>query len=287
MAAEPASDPGDQTHGGNESSRFFKRIRENADRIAVLGPAVAARRHQQCGVTQAEVAAALRARGLSVSLGWWQKLEAGSAKWTEPLVAAYSALLQLPAAEDSILHTLTLGYEPRVRKAIRDAATANQAHLDAVPYDPVYVEDDAWQVRQGNAVWADWFPALKPGTNVMVWCLTDPLARRQLVDWETSWGSPMLAQLRTALYKSERDLELRTRLQAMIDTCRRGSPDVQRLWEQDAARFHLGAMGDVRRLDLPQTGLITVRLWAAEPIGSLGWRMIGLHRMGEDERDGC
>jgi hypothetical protein len=270
---------GDQEKAGREQAAvFLRQLREKADRAAVLGAGGAARRGRRRGVTQAEVASALRAWGHKVSLGWFQKLESGTARWTEPLVAAYSYLMQLPAAESTILYKLTLGYEPQVLAALDEASAANQAHIDDVPYAPAYIEDDAWQVRQRNDTMASWFPALRPGANVMVWALTDPVARIQLVDWATRWGAPMLAQLRTAWYLAEG--ELKSRLEAVIDTCLLGSPDVERLWREDNARYHLGAMGDVRRLDLPATGLITVRLWAAEPIGKKGWRAISMHRIG-------
>jgi hypothetical protein len=199
------------------------------------------------------------------------------ARWTEPLAAAYCGLMRLPPAENAIVFRITLGYETRQQKTYDDAASANQLHLDSVLYSPAYVEDDAWQVRQTNSSMRSYFTALRPGANVMIWALTDRTARVQLVDWEEVWGPRMFAQLRTALYLARGDLELEGRLEAVIDRCRE-DPDVERFWQENA-EFHLGAMGDVRRIDVPATGLITVRLWAAEPIGHQGWRMISMHRV--------
>lgn len=258
-----------------EISEFFKQLRHTASRVMVLG--AQAGEGRATGVTQVEVAAALRAAGHPVSLGRWQKLERGNAsvRWSAALVAAVAALFQLPAAENLILHSLTLGHEPRELQAVEDASSANQLHLDSST-DPGYVEDDEWMLRAFNRAMVTCFPFVQePRFNIMIFTMRDPRAPDVMVDWEGIWVPRMLAQLRTALYLAQtNNPELHRRLAAVVSECVK-SPIIKRMWKEDAA-YQLGAMGDVRRLMVGKE-VVTMRLWAGEPLRQTGWRLIGLH----------
>ncbi|WP_157855848.1 MmyB family transcriptional regulator [Streptomyces aureocirculatus] len=84
------------------------------------------------------------------------------------------------------------------------------------------------------------------GVNVMIWALTYPEARLQLIDWEETWAKPMASILRLTA-QANPDNE---RLAEVIQEIKERDETARVILEEDnTARVHPD--GDVRRLHLP------------------------------------
>ncbi len=144
--------------------------------------------------------------------------------------------------------------------------------LDAQLPNPAYLSDVAWNIVAHNKPQIDWFPWIPYEANLMRWAFLYPEAREQLVNWETDWARPFLAQIRVSLAKhpdSEGLLSLR-------DDILNGNEDAARLWADHEALEHPD--GHVRRLRLPyhEGAEVPVRIMAMAPLRAQDMRFITL-----------
>jgi hypothetical protein len=105
--------------------------------------------------------------------------------------------------------------------------------VDRLDPQPTYVTGRYWDVlaanRAARLLWADW-PALPAAErNLLWWTLTDPRARRVLVDWPAE-ASAQLARFRAAATAAPDDpgyAELADRLLAASAEARRWWPELR------------------------------------------------------------
>ncbi|MFH8405252.1 helix-turn-helix domain-containing protein [Streptomyces sp. NPDC018019] len=146
------------------------------------------------GIKQAEMAVLT-----GVTEGWYRRLEAGrienpKTEWLERIVRA----LDLNEAQRYTLFVYAKGQEPPPLyrpAAVIDPSTTAVVH--GQPW-PAYISDASWDMLLYNDLCVRNWPWIKYGINIMVWCLTYPEARLQLINWEEDWGKPMASQLRLA-----------------------------------------------------------------------------------------
>ncbi|MGG2462854.1 helix-turn-helix domain-containing protein [Streptomyces sp. RGM 3693] len=144
------------------------------------------------GITQDHMA-----RLTGVTAGWYRQLEKGrqapSAEWIETLVRA----LVLDEGQRHSLYLYGIGVEPpsRSRPDRSNLHPTADALVQVQPWT-AYVSDFAWDVMTMNETAGREWPWMRNGVNVMVWALTYPEARMQLINWEEDWAKPMASQLR-------------------------------------------------------------------------------------------
>lgn len=249
-------------------STFVKDLREHADPWALGIELYSVRRRRRPGLRQGEMAYLM---GITVT--WYQKLESGTAPWSEQHAARFAQILDLSAAERFVLYRLALGWTPESVLAISGVSEAAKAAIDSFAV-PALLLDHVYKVRYRNKAMGALIPELKPGDNWMTWILVSPMAPSRLAHFESDWFTPTLAQLRTAHALAE--AHLAPELEVLIDVVRLASPQLAaQLWDQ--APYYLTPAGAVRQVNVggeQEDGeVVSVRLWAAQPELSPGWRV--------------
>ena len=185
-----------------------------------------ARRH----LTQADVGALI-----GVSDRWYRALESGKPVRVSPeLLAGIARVLGLDESQRSTLYLLATGQQPPANKIPVQprVVPAMTLMLHAQPW-PAYVCDVAWNVLACNGHAADLFGWMCRGTNLARWILTAPEARTRLIDWESAWARPMLAQLSL----SSSCLPDHPCLKQVVSDVLNDSPTIQRLWDTTPAAY--------------------------------------------------
>ncbi|RSO11708.1 transcriptional regulator [Streptomyces sp. WAC 06783] len=146
------------------------------------------------GITQAEMAVLT-----GVTEGWYRRLESGrierpKTEWLERIVR----ILDLDEAQRHTLFVYARGQVPPPLYRPTGAVDPSTSALIQVQPWPAYLSDSAWDVLLYNAACEKDWPWMKHGINVMIWALTYPEARLQLINWEEDWAKPMASQLRLA-----------------------------------------------------------------------------------------
>ncbi|MGW1867933.1 helix-turn-helix domain-containing protein [Streptomyces mauvecolor] len=173
-------------------SRLLRHLRENCNGHDVPGLAAFTGPTTKLGITQAQISVLT-----GISDGWYRQFETGrsapSAEWIETLVRA----LVLDEGQRHALHVYGTGTEPPSRYR-PDKSTIHPIENELVQTQQwtAYISDFAWDVVVLNAQAGKEWPWMLNGVNVMIWALTYPEARMQLVDWEESWAKPMASALR-------------------------------------------------------------------------------------------
>ncbi|WP_432008866.1 helix-turn-helix domain-containing protein [Streptomyces bacillaris] len=218
------------------------RSRRDANQVAGFTARFGSSRKQ--GLTQAEMA-----QLTGVTEGWYRKLEVGqrapSTEWLEAVVR----VLDLNDAERHTLYVYALGHEPPPRICPSDEVDPSTAALIRVQPWPAYISDWAWDVLMYNeACDRDW-PWMRHGINVMIWALTYPEARLQLINWEEDWAKPMASQLRLRAQEDPGN----ERLQEVIAEIKRRDHVAARILNEDLTSV-THPDGDRRWVYLPGHG---------------------------------
>lgn len=259
---------------------FLINLRANAPAVPrpIRGLPGSLRSGTRPGLSQEAVAEAM-----SISSRAYRNLEAGDANWSEDLLRLFERAVGLDregeqaASMRQVLWNLLIGKAPRSSVTVLTAA--DRLHIDSQRV-PSYLSNDWWEMVHGNDAMAQWFPDLTPGTNIMIWCMSEA-GSRQLLDWEASWVRPMLAQLRAAYYNSlNGNSELAERLGTVLAEVLE-SDVVRRYWKKDKFRFHVGPNGNVRRMLHPREGEKTILLWSAQALGTPNTRVMHVYEMRE------
>jgi hypothetical protein len=215
------------------------------------------------------------ARLMGITDTWYQKLESGGATWSEQHVAQFAQILDLSMAERFVLYRLALRWTPESVLAISGVSEATKAAVDSFAV-PALLLDHVYKVRYRNKAMSALISELKPGDNWMTWILAAPIARTRLAQWEGEWAGPTMAQLRTAHALAE--AHLKPDLEVLVDVVRLASPQlVERLWEH--AAYYLTPAGETRQVNVGGAAgdgsdeVVSVRLWAAQPELSPGWKV--------------
>lgn len=224
-------------------TRMLKSWRESRDPHAVPGFTARYGARRRTGLTQRDVAELT-----GVTEGWYGKLERGVLDHVgDEFLERIVRVLGLDSAQRAHLWLEANGCEP-----------PPLPHSDASSIDPVgaaivhsqiypaYTYTHSWDVRVFNEAAARDYPWMMHGINVMIWALTFPEARLQLIDWEETWAKPMASQLRLAHKANPDD----ARLSQVCDHIRQADPVARRILDDDVTTV-AHPDGDRRRLYLP------------------------------------
>ncbi|MGW0731900.1 MmyB family transcriptional regulator [Streptomyces sp. NPDC002851] len=222
---------------------MLKAWREARDPAAVPGFTARYGTRRRKGLTQAEVA-----QLAGVTEGWYGKLERGTAGHVgEELLDRVVRILDLDEAQRAHLYFEANGCSPVLRP--RPGASVIDPFLSAIIHRlpwPAYSFDSRWDLRVFNEAAARDFPWMLHGINVMIWALTYPEARLQLIDWEETWAKPMASQLRLAHKANRGD----ARLTEVYNSIKERDEVARRILEHDVTAV-THPDGDRRRLYLP------------------------------------
>jgi len=251
----------------NDSSRraladFLRRRRESIDPES-RGLPVGRRRTP--GLRREEVAALA---GLSPS--WYAYLEQGRDIQVSAQVAdSLARVLGLDEEERRYLHLLAIG-----RTGHREQLPGERTRLvlqdlvDAVDPVPAYAADKRGDMFVWNSAACTWFTdfdALPPGRcNMLLWILSDPVARERFVDWEDE-ARDLIARFRATSAVGSDD----PRIAELVGQILALGPPVRRWWESHEVR---GQTAHIRRLRHPQLGvhdmhIVVSYLAGAEDLG--------------------
>ncbi|MER6912251.1 helix-turn-helix domain-containing protein [Streptomyces sp. NPDC000594] len=181
-----------------ELNRLLPAWRKRLPRDEVPGLTARYGRRRRQGLTQEEVADLV-----GTSSRWYGKLESGApGPYSLDFLERVSRVLQLGESERHALFFYGAGKEPASRPR-PDASSLDPYVADYVRQQelPTYISNLAWDLVIYNRAALAQFPWMAYGLNIMIWVLTYPEARMQLIDWENTWARPMAAQLRMAARK--------------------------------------------------------------------------------------
>lgn len=173
-------------------SRLLRHVRTTYDGRAVPGLSATMGSMTKPGLTQAQISVLT-----GITEGWYRQVETGrrapSADWIETLVRA----LVLDEGQRQSLHVYGTGSEPPSRYR-PDTSEMHPREVELVDIQPwaAYISDFAWDVVTMNERAGREWPWMLNGVNVMIWALTYPEARMQLINWEEEWAKPMASALR-------------------------------------------------------------------------------------------
>ncbi|MEU7576802.1 helix-turn-helix domain-containing protein [Streptomyces sp. NPDC041068] len=224
-------------------TRMLRTWRKRQDPRAVPGFTDRYGQRNRKGLTQLDMALLT-----GMSEGWYRKLETGiEENYSADFLDRVARILNLNDAERVHLFYFATGQEPAPLKR------PDAAHLDptvsALVHQqiwPAYTFGPDWDIRVFNEAAGRDFPWMNHGINVMIWALTYPEARLQLIDWEEAWAKPMASQLRLAAQVNPGH----RRLAEVVEEIKERDPDAKKILEEDhTAKTHPD--GDLRRLHLP------------------------------------
>ncbi|MFE9407360.1 helix-turn-helix domain-containing protein [Streptomyces sp. NPDC006704] len=245
----PISDSSDS--GQPTITRILCNARARRDPRDIPGFDALLGRRNRPGLSQAETA-----RLCNVSRRWYGALERGEPEnYSDAFLGAVRRILNLDETEWDLVYRLTRHRTPPPSLTSpsgsrrTEVPEAVRMFLDGLPW-PAYLCSHRWDVLAYNAKMADDFPWLLHGVNAMMWALTYPEARTQLIDWENGWAVPMVAQLRFHVEQWKHDEGMRAVLDAVLM-----DPDARRLWNSsDLPTLSHPDSALPRRLYLPRQG---------------------------------
>ncbi|OIJ91721.1 helix-turn-helix domain-containing protein [Streptomyces colonosanans] len=233
-------------------TRVLRQARQRIDPRDIPGFSATFGPKQGRGLTQKEVACLL-----GVSPKWYRNLELGKPlTYSKGFLESVRRLLKLDKDEWEAVWRLTQerpGYGPAPEPpapGARPVPPAVRQFIDAQSWS-AYAFDHRWDLLHCNAAALHDYPWMLYGTNVMSWVLTYPEARTQLVNWESDWALPMIAQLRYRVELWKDDLGLQKLVQTVIS-----DPVARPLWDSPNLPVlpHPSAT-TTRRLYLPRQGV--------------------------------
>ncbi len=230
-------------HQKNELTRLLRAWRRRVDPNEVPGFTARYGRRRKHGLTQPEVADLV-----GVSLRWYSMLETGkAAPYSNDFLERVCRILLLDDDERHALYVYAVHREPAPRPR-PDASSLDPYLADYVRQHemPAYISDLAWDLRIYNHAALKQWRWMAYGINIMIWVLTYPEARMQLIDWENAWAKPMAAQLRMAANKNPDH----QRLAEVVREIREGDEDARRIYDEDVTSY-THPDGSHRRIYLP------------------------------------
>jgi transcriptional regulator with XRE-family HTH domain len=231
----------DSVDPNSELAGFVKAWRHRQTRD--VGGAPPKPRRRQATVSQEEIAEVI-----GVSVVWYSNLERGvRANYSDAFLDAVVAALRLSGDERVLLYLLAVGRTPSLLLVGSALVVPDRSLHQFVSGQrwPTYVLNRHSRVVLHNEPCESYFPWLRYDSSYPCWLLTSADARHRLVNWETDWAPPLLAQLRIARARHSDDAHLA----AVIDACLSTSPDARRLW--DARADHEYAPRSRRGIRLP------------------------------------
>ncbi|WP_067543117.1 helix-turn-helix domain-containing protein [Nocardia crassostreae] len=200
----------------------------------------------------------------NLSVPYLTKIEGGATP-SRHVIESLSTALKLQPGEYEYALILADGPAPRIEP---DAPTAGDLeYLDLLNPKPGAYVSSTLDVLAVNTAYAQVFPQLEPGANILEWMVLNPLARTVLVDWMRETQATV-GWFRTQIARSGEE----ERCQEIIDACMR-SPEFPLMWRSDSVlidRNHATLVRD------PQTLTITeLRILVWHTSASLGsWSLL-------------
>ncbi|MBB5938659.1 MmyB family transcriptional regulator [Streptomyces zagrosensis] len=154
---------------------------------------------------------------------WYRALESGRPRrHSNSLLTTVSRVLDLSEEEYLVLYRL-VGTHDLPEKVMAPQTADPVPHrirtfVQGVEPWGAYLCDYRWDVLAHNDAIVRHFPWISEGVNVMQWALTDPDAPAYLINWETDWALPMIAQLRLHDEQWKHDPRMRAVTQSVLST---------------------------------------------------------------------
>lgn len=180
-------------------------------------------------LTQEEVA-----RRAGIGRSYYGQIERGTVRndVSEQVLDAIATTLKMDEAQHRHLYVLALRRLPAAAELSSEVQPSIRSLVDRQAPDPSYVIDTAWNVLYFNDAVAEWFVDWNPmepaDRNVLFWVLTDPEARRRLLNWETDWVDQLMSRFRAAHGRHPED----PRFQRVLDRLLAASPHARERWER-------------------------------------------------------
>jgi transcriptional regulator with XRE-family HTH domain len=211
---------------------------------------------------------------VGVSPAWYGKLERGEREpnYSQEFLERVAYVLQLSDDERAVLYLHAEGRLPAPRVRATGAGIVNDTLTQLVADQPwpAYISDQSWDMLVYNRPMAAWFPHLEYERNVMRWVFYYPASKLQLIDWETAWAPPMLAQMRAAIARWPDN----KRLAGLVRESLSVNEYAHHLWQAQPT-VYVHPDGDRRRLNLPfDQGERLVEIVALTPMRADDMRMI-------------
>ncbi|MEV0445511.1 helix-turn-helix domain-containing protein [Streptomyces spectabilis] len=224
-------------------TRMLRTWRKRQDPRAVPGFTERYGQRSRKGLTQLDMALLT-----GMSEGWYRKLETGvEENYSNDLLDRVARILDLNEAERIHLYYFAAGREPApIRRPDPSHLDPTVAALVHQQIWPTYTFGPDWDIRVYNKLAGQEFPWIKHGANVMVWALSYPEARLQLIDWEESWAKPMASQLRLAVRANPDN----KRLAEVMQEIRERDETARKILDEDLTAI-THPDGDRRKLHLP------------------------------------
>ncbi len=230
-------------------TRVLRQARARRNPADIPGFTAAFGPRDKPGITQEETA-----KLAGVSKRWYGNLETGKPRnYSDAFLYAIRRILDLDLSEWDAVYRITRGQAPPVDLGCGTSSALPDAIRtfvqDIKPWG-AYLSDHRWDVLAYNEQLVDDYPWILHGANVMEWILTYPEARAQLINWETEWAMPMLAQLRLHAEQWSNDARLKEVIETVLT-----DPVARRLWDSPNLPTLTHPPADTtRRLYLPRQG---------------------------------
>lgn len=218
------------------------------------------------GLTQAQVDTLLGRQP-----GTYNRLENGR-RVNASLLQEVADLLRLDHQEWVALWRYALGREPPRARGGDLAPHVPSTWRLVVDAQPMisYVTDRDWNVLAWNSSAGDLFTGASVPDNTMAWMLTAPHARTVLLEWESRWAPPLMAQLRAAVALHPESATLSRLVEAAS-----ADPDARQLYEESGTPGSVMSEAEAPRPLLhPEIGAGWVYLCAADIHGTPGARLM-------------
>ncbi len=202
-----------------------------------------------------------------ISSTWYTYLEQGRAREVSPSVLdSLARVLQLSEDERRHMHVLMYGHvvDPKplgqdvlpITEALKQVASIAERH----PF-PVYLLDHACDLLSWNRAatewYGDWSKLPSERRNLILWMMTEPEARRSLIEWEST-ARDAVARWRADVARHGSSREINGR----VEVIRSESREFAEWWD---AAYVLEHRIGTRLLRHPVLG---VRAWHVVPMGS-------------------
>ena len=211
---------------------------------------------------------------VGVTPAWYGKLERGEREpnYSQELLERVAYVLRLSDDERAVLylHATARLPAPRVRASGAGVINDTLTQLVAAQPWPAYISDQSWDMIVYNRHMAAWFPHLEYERNVMRWVFFYPASKLQLIDWDTAWAPPMLAQMRAAIARWPDNKRLSGLVREFLSVNERARD----LWHTQPT-VYVHPDGDRRKLNLPfEQSPRLVEIVALTPMRADDMRMI-------------
>lgn len=231
-----------------ELAAYLRHLRQNAE-VATLDLAPGKR------PTQLQVA-----YGIGVTPDLYRKMEGADASVTRATVMALEKLYNLTDQQRENLYLLALGWKPDIPAQTRASSQSRSVALVDLVAHPAALLDPTWQILHPNGEFAQWWQS--PMSSFAEGILCSSAIRARLIDWETSWARPVLAEIYLAQWVLP--LAFRPRLTDLVDRVT-ADDQVKQIWRSLRTSFKETPRLGFADLQCPHGSVRRIRIDEVEP----------------------